>query len=294
LDEKLVYIFKLNYVFYFWLEFIHFLDNVDKFIYRSFNTFSMVMKRYLLPILVLPVIMGACKTTKESDSSLTLEEYRKLGVPDYDTIWGLGDYADAFNVLNTLKLEQPFALPTRDSKKSGALFNRMINLENLSFLQDETLPLYQKAHVIKLYLSVQNDFIDFYTNILMKKQYYNRELVDIYIFGLRVTQKMLDLAHQINESDDPGDVMIQSGYKSIQDIYMMSLTECLRIQQQPSEYPEKALELLTDSLSSSVRRNKVWFDEDDSEKIRQAMLTVIDSTSSRKIINDYRDLIEIL
>jgi hypothetical protein len=38
----------------------------------------------------------------------------------------------------------------------------------------------------------------------------------------------------------------------------------------------------------------VWFDEDDSEKIRQAMLTVIDSTYSQKIINDYRDLIEIL
>jgi len=252
------------------------------------------VKHYFILLLVIPMMMGACNRPDKRDSSLTLEEYRKLGVPDEDTIWSLGDYAEAFNVLIDLKRDQPFALPTRDSKKSGVLFSRMINLENLSFLQDETLPLSEKAHVIKVYVEVQNRFIDVYTNILMKKQYYNQELVDIYIFGMGVAQQMIDLAHEINESEDPADVRMQRGYRDIQDLYVMDLTDQLRRQLQTSEYPEKALELLTDSVSSSVRRNKVWFDEDDSEKIRQAMLTVIDSTSSRKIINDYRDLIEIL
>ena len=51
------------------------------------------------------------------------------------------DYETAFYVLNTLKYEKPFALPAKDSEKSGILFSRMMNLENLSFLQDETLPL---------------------------------------------------------------------------------------------------------------------------------------------------------
>ena len=252
------------------------------------------MKHYILLILVIPFILGACERSNGTDTSLTLEEYRKLGVPDEDTIWSLGDYAEAFNVLIDLKRDQPFALPTRDSRKSGMLFSRMTNLENLSFLQEETLPLSEKAHVIKVYLEVQNRFIDVYTNMLMKKQYYNQELVDIYIFGLGLTQKMLDLAHQINESEDPADVRMARSYRAIQDLYVIGLTDHLRTQQQTSEYPEKSLELLTDSLSSSVRRNMEWFNENDSERIKQAMQTAVDSTSSQKIRNEYRDLMEIL
>ena len=240
------------------------------------------------------MMMAGCKRPNETDSSLTLEEYRNLGVPDENTIWSLGDYADAFNTLRELKRDQPFALPTRDSKKSGILFSRMINLDNLSFLQDETLPLHEKAHVVKVYVDVQNKFIDVYTNILMKKQYYNQELVDIYIFGLGVTQKMLYLAHKINESEVPADVRMQAGYRAIQDLYVINLTDILRIQLQTSEYPEKALELLTDSLSSSVKRNMDWFEKGDSEKIEQAIKTVVDSTSSQKIRDDYLDLLEVL
>ena len=254
------------------------------------------MKRTcLISILILSVFWSSCKGPNETDHSYTLEEYRELGMPDYDTVWNiLPDYESAFMVLNTLKYGKPFALPVKDSEKSGILFSRMMNLENLSFLQDETLPLHMKAQTILWWLSIYHGLIDVYTNDQMKRQYYIRELVDIDIFGVGLFQKMLDLGNELNKSEDPSDVAMQSGVPEIQKMYIDLLAEVLGKQQHTSRYPKQTLELLSDSLSNSVRINMGLFDEDASEIIKQEMLTVIDSTSSRKIRNNYRELIEIL
>ena len=254
------------------------------------------MKRTcLLSILILSIFLSSCKRPNAADHSYTLEEYRELGMPDYDTIWNIQDYETAFLVLKTLKYDwKPFALPVKDSEKSGILFSRMMNLENLSFLQDETIPLHQKAQTILWWLNIYYELIDVYTNVQMKRQYYIRELVDIDIFGVGLAQKMLDLGNEINKSEDPSDVAMQSGVPEIQKMYIDLLAEVLGKQQHTSRYPKQTLELLSDSLSNSVRINMGLFDEDASEMIKQEMLTVIDSTSSRKIRKNYRELIEIL
>jgi hypothetical protein len=252
------------------------------------------MKNYFLLILIFSISLGSCKKANETDHSLTLAEYQELGMPDYNSVWSMEDYSNAFYVLNTLKYARPFALPARESEKSGVLFSRMISIDNLSFLKDDTLPLHAKAGMIKWFVNTLMELRVAYTNVGMKRQYNIRELNDIDIFRVRVAQKMLDLGNEINDSEDPSDVDMQSDYPEIQLMYLNILTELFEQQQHKSQYPEQTLELLSDSLSSSVRRNMLWFDEDASGMIKQAMLTVIDSTSSRKIRNDYRELIGIL
>ncbi|MEA3461426.1 MAG: hypothetical protein U9R49_06070, partial [Bacteroidota bacterium] len=132
-----------------------------------------------------------------------------------------------------------------------------------------------------------------YTQIGMERQYYVLELFDIDIFAVRVAQKMLDLGNEINESDDPADIVMQTDFPEIQKMYLNLLVQLFEKQQHTSQYPRLTLELLSDSLDSSVRRNMHWFDEDASALIKQAMLGVIDSTSSKKIRKDYRELTEI-
>ena len=252
------------------------------------------MKNYVILILILSVSLNSCNKVNETDHSLTLVEYQELGMPDYNSVWNMEDYSNAFYVLNTLKYQNPKALPTRDSEKSGVLFSRMISLDNLSFLQDETLPLYAKADMIKWFVNSLMELKVAYTTIGINTQYYVRELNDIDITRMRVAQRMLDLGKKINESEDPSDVDMQSDYPEIQKMYLNIISELLDKQQHTSQYPEQTLELLSDSLSSSVRRNMLWFDEDASALIKQEMLTVIESTSSRKIKKDYRELTEIL
>ena len=252
------------------------------------------MKNYFLLILILSFSLLSCKKTNDTDYSLTLVEYQELGMPDYNSVWSMEDYSTAFYVLNTLKYGKSKALPSRESEKSGAFFSRMISIDNLAFLQDETLPLYAKADLIKWFVNTLMELKVVYTTIGSNTQYYVRELMDIDIFRVRVAQKMLELGNEINESDDPSDVDMQSDYPAIQQMYLNILTELFVLQQHTSQYPEQTLELLSDSLSTSVRRNMLWFDEEASALIKQAMLTVIDSTSSRKIRNDYKELTEIL
>jgi len=252
------------------------------------------MKNYLLLILILSVSLNSCNNANETDYSLTLVEYQELGMPDYNSVWSIQDYSYAFYVLNTLKYQNLKALPSRDSERSKVLFSRMISIDNLSFLQDETLPLYAKADLIKWFVNTLMELKVAYTTIGTERQYYVRELMDIDIFRVRVAQKMLDLGKKINESEDPSDIDMQSDYPQIQLMYLNILSELFELQQHTTQYPEQTLELLSDSLSSSVRKNMHWFEEDASALIKQEMLNVIESTSSRKIKSDYRELTEIL
>ncbi|MCK5068149.1 MAG: hypothetical protein KAR16_11940 [Bacteroidales bacterium] len=163
-------------------------------------------------------------------------------------------------------LEHPDRTTLEHSLRSGNVLV-FINLENLSFLQDETLPLHAKARTIKWWFDIYHELYIVYTNVRMKRQYYIRELVDIDIFGVGMVHKMLDLGNEINESEDPSDVAMQSGVPAIQQMYLDLLIEVFEKQQHTSRYPEQTLELLSDSLSNSVRRNMHWFDEDAFKKI---------------------------
>lgn len=252
------------------------------------------MKRILLPLILLLVVFGSCRRSSRKDHSLSLQEYQKMGVPDPNNIWTYKDYQYALAALTKLKVKQPFDLPTKDSKRSGAIFKRLINLENMTFLKDESIPLHEKAQMSKMYLEIQRELIDIYTNILMKKQYYNPELIDLRIFGLGVMQKMLDLAHQINKSDDPGDIALKYGYQSIQALYISNVVGALESQKNTSKYPQSDLEMLADTLSNSILRNKYWMDSEVTDEIKRALLVVMDSTSSEDIKNKYNELIESL
>ncbi len=252
------------------------------------------MKNHLLLIVILSLFLVSCKKPAETDLSLNLEEYLQLGMPEYTHAWNMEDYSNAFYVLNTLKYENPKALPVRESEKSGVLFSRMISRENLVFLHDNTLPLHAKADLIKWFVNTLMELKVAYTNPGLQDQYYIRELIDIDIFRLSVAHEMLDLGNLINESDDPSDVDMKSDYPQIRQMYLNILSELYGQQQYTSTIPLQTLELLSDSLSSSVKANMHWFDEHASAMIKQTMLTVMDNSSSKKIKNDCRDLIEIL
>lgn len=252
------------------------------------------MKNCLILILIPFLFLLSCNEVKKPDQSLTLERYLELGVPDYTRVWHMEDYSNAFFALNTLKYENPKALPVRKSEKSGELFSRMISIDNLSFLQDETLPLWARADMIKWFVNTLMELKVVYTIVGTEQQYYARELMDIDIFRVSVAHKMLDLGLKINESEDPSDISMQSDYPHIQMMYLNIISELLEEQQYTSLYPQQTLELLADSLSSSVKRNMHWFDENASGRLKQSISTVLESTSSPKIKGEYSELIEVL
>ena len=133
-----------------------------------------------------------------------------------------------------------------------------------------------------------------YTLIGVEKQYYARELMDMDIFRITVVHEMLDLGQRINESDDPSDVAMQADFPHIQQMYVSLIIELLEEQLKSSQYPRTSLELLSDSISASVRSNLDWLDKNATGSIEEALQRVMEQTTSRKIRSDYRDLTELL
>ncbi|WP_276371755.1 hypothetical protein [Chryseolinea sp. H1M3-3] len=239
------------------------------------------------PIVFFLVFIFSC-TDKRSDNSLSIDAYKELGMPDEKKKWDMTDYTQARNVLTRIKWEKPTQLPVKGSGKSGLLFEHMLSLEYLSFLKDTTITLSEKAQLISEFGVVYDYWIDVYTIPTLKQNYYNREIIDIQIFNLRLTEAALSLAHEINKSDDPADIALQYGYPSIKRAYLECLHNYLQPQSYVSEFAEKDMERMVDSIHHSVMRNRSWMDSSTVNELKHALRLARDSTSSNALKDRYK------
>jgi len=249
------------------------------------------LKHFFLAACILT--LSSC-TDRREDHSLSVDAYMKQGMPDPGKKWDMTDYTEAHNVLAKIKWERPFELPAKDSEKSGLLFEHMISLDNFTFLQDSTMSLNVKAERISEFMRVYDYWIDVYTNPTLKRNYYDREIIDIQIFNLRLTEAMLNLAHKINRSDDPADIALQYGYRSIKGNYLTCLNNDLKTQSHTSEFADQDLERMADSVFNSVMRNKEWMDSSEVSELKVSLHLVMDSTASDYIRSKYKRLEEFL
>ena len=241
----------------------------------------------------LSVFIAVCSfscTDKRVDNSLTIDAYRALGMPDPARKWDMTDYTEAHNVLAKLKWERPLQLPVKDSEKSGLLFEHMLSLDYLSFLQDSTITRSEKAYRISEFGRVYDYWIDVYTNPTIKRSYYNREIIDIRIFNLRLTEAALNLAHAINRSDDPSDIALQYGYGPIKRAYLQCVNNYLQPRSYASEFIVQDMERMVDSIHYSVMRNREWMDSSAVNELKHSLRSVMDSTSSARVRDKYKGL----
>lgn len=222
------------------------------------------------------------------DNSLTIDAYKELGMPDANKKWTMADYTQAYNVLAKLRWEKQLQLPVRNSDKSGLLFDRMVSLDYLSFLQDSALTRSEKAQRISEFGVAYDYWIDLYTTPTVQANYYNREIVDIQIFNLGLTEAAFNLANEINESDDPADIALQYGYNTIKRGYLECLNDYLLPRNDRSEFAHEDMGKMVDSIYHSVMRNKEWLDSSDVSVLKQSVRSVMDSTSSARLVDKYK------
>jgi hypothetical protein len=247
---------------------------------------------FVKPIFVVAfILLISCFSCakKQPDNSLTVEEYIKLGVPDPYNEWSMTDFSQARAALAKLKWDRPFQLPRKDSEKSGLLFEHMLSFGNMSFLHNSELSLNEKAEHISAFVSVYDYWMDVYSNPVIDN-YYHRELIDIQIFNLGITERMVALAQEINKSNDSTAVALQYGYKSIQMNFLNCLTTDLKAQSRTSQFLKRDLDRMADTVYASVLRNKEWMDSSAINNLKKSLSLVMDSTSSDYIRDKYASL----
>jgi hypothetical protein len=240
------------------------------------------------------LVLVSCHEKTQNDPSLTPEEYRQLGLPSHLIIWDIDDYNTAIPILDDLRVIQPLSLPKEESSKSGEYFKRIIDPENLSFILDESIPLKDRAFRIQEFVDIQANLITIYTDLDVNKQFYDQELIELYMFAILVTQSMLDLGQQINESVEEEDLEMQYAFGSIQDVYIRTLLFVLDNQRKSRFFREEDLEKLTEYISGSIQLNRGWLMPEVIEEIKMRLQNIIDKTSSERIKNKYTELMRLL
>ena len=252
------------------------------------------MQKFIVLFCSALIISGSCNIAPEKDQSLTVAEYKKLGMPDPGKSWNHQDYEKAYIALSKLRAKEPHALPRKGSPRSGVYFDRMTDIRNMTFLNDDAIPLTEKAYQIQSYILIQHDLSDLYSNIFGPDRYYDREVIDLYLFGLSIMREMMQLSRTIGESENIGDRQMQAGLPALQYSFMTMINYILDDQKNASAYRTADLERLTDSVYVSVQRNVHWMKADTRKELENRIQIVMDSVESDHIHQKYSDLIGIL
>lgn len=251
--------------------------------------------KFFLAILMVSLLTSeSCNKLLKSDLSLTPEEYHKLGMPDHKNVWGLDDYFKSTVTLGSLKISNLLSFPRKDSEKSGAVFSRFVNKENLAFVIDTTIPLHSRAYLIQQFARFPSQLYQLYTDSSKVKQYYNHELIDIDIFILFMNEQKLMLAFQIMNSNDEADISLQYGLKTVKYNYLKTIERLLAEQVKASVFSVKDLNRLSLEVSHSLTENYKWFLPADRITITSEILAVIKQSPSHYCKNNYNKILKIL
>ena len=245
-----------------------------------------------LLIILLPCI--SCNTIFEKDHTLRPEEYQKLGMPDYKKVWTNDDYVSANITLSSLKINDPLSLPRKNSKKSGKLFKRMVNDENLSFIHDTTFPLRTRAYTIQYFTRFQTEMEQMYTIEYKGKIYYGEELLDLHIFALVIHDRMLELGWIINKSDDEDVEGIKSGMQSVTYNYLKLIPRLLGELVKTDLYSAEGLERLSKAIYSSVLKNHEWMTPSEKNSLLAEFKNAIENSGSAKVKSNLESAAEAL
>jgi hypothetical protein len=252
------------------------------------------MKNYLIIILAITSLTISCKHVADNDHSLTAQEYTLKGMPPADSAWKEESYLRAHIALSNIRLKDFSALPRRDSKKSEKVFSHLISKEYLSFLDDPSKSLRDKAFQIQSLASFLNELGRMYTDNLRTQQYYNEELIDIYLYELHVRKKMLDLAEEIMNSKNPEDISMQSGRDAILRGYVSVVSSLLRTLEKNKAFPSSELKRLSNGVSLSLKENLKYLDASGKEEISAQINKTKVKSASRYIKKNLQKDLSIL
>ncbi len=252
----------------------------------------MKLKETILFLLTIILVNGSCKNIFRKDLSLTVKEYYLLGMPNIDSVWNEDSYVKAHITVSNIRIKNFSHLPRKDSKKSGAVFNHIISKDYLSFLNDSSKSLRDKAFQIQSLSSFLNELSRMYTDNLQQRQYYSEELTEIFIYEIYVKGKMLELAEKIMNSKDKDAISMQSGRKAIVAGYINLMTTLIKNQEKTKSFSVRELKKLDKEVAFSFANNLKYLDSESKQKIRLEIKSIIEKTHSAYIRKDFAEVLK--
>jgi hypothetical protein len=130
------------------------------------------------------------------DGSLPNDRYVELGFPAYDRRWDGPDMAEAAARLRALAAQHPEQLPRFENPKSGQMFARLVDPENLKFVQSSEFTFDVRLPLLLGYLKSLIAIDHTYASAAAAKKVGGDDVVEILAAGLKAAQCVIDLSDQ--------------------------------------------------------------------------------------------------
>jgi hypothetical protein len=240
------------------------------------------------------IVTISCKNFFRKDQSLTEKEYMAKGMPDIGKVWAEQELIKAHVTLGSLRTKNFLTLPLKDSRKSGKVFSRIISRANLSFLDDPSKALHDKAYEIQTLANFMNEISRMYHDNFKIEQYYSRELIEIYLFEIYIREKMLDLSDKIMNSKDIADMAMSSGREAIEIGYVNLITTLVLEQEKTNSYSSGDLRRLSGATLKSVKENLKYINTRSKQRLSGEISKASEKIKSGFARKDISEMLKLL
>jgi len=137
------------------------------------------------------------------DKSLTTDEYTEMGMPSPDRTWNSSDMETVSKLITQISKDDPSKLPRYQSAKSGEVFQRIVNNQNLDLLRNPLLPNQVRMQEALKFTQAANGVNVAYVSGLLARTTGDNEMTEISGLILRTSVVMIELVNQFLPSLDP-------------------------------------------------------------------------------------------
>jgi len=152
------------------------------------------------------------------DQSLKADEYSNKGMPSLDRPWNPSDYLTCINVLGSCAENNIYSLPRYKSANSGAIFNRIVSVENFSQLEDKTRLIDVRIREVSEYIVNLNGVFVVYVKAGFRGKPFDSEVVEIMarLLNLNLIKAQLsDEALASTAKEDPSYALRKEGREAM-------------------------------------------------------------------------------
>lgn len=181
------------------------------------------------------------------DRSFLPDDYSRLGVPGYDRPWSGTDMVQAAKALGELGKKKPQRLPRYNSERSGLVFSRLVDPENMALYRDRTLPLDSRFQQALSHVQASNEIHKVYVAAFMKKAVADSEMIELTGGMLRLVTMMFDLVDELAPSlskQDPAQAKRLGGLDQMKQGFSKVVFASLRTMAEANTRPGERLRLI--------------------------------------------------
>ncbi len=197
------------------------------------------------------------------DRSLTSDEYLRLGAPADDRPWTSAEMTKVQKVLTDLAKKDSRQLPRYRSERSGKVFARLTDDENLGLARNATFPLSVRLSEILTYSKEFGAISKVYMAAFAEQHIGGREMVELTAHLFRVMVAITDVVDEYLPTipkDDPDYSGRMAGFERMKQGAATSVNGALILLTERDAYsaPDRVrfAELVTPTLPLLVRRLK--------------------------------------